>query len=152
MQVLPKQLIALIVKMEDQIVLILNHQGPALALHLQRKHVATETTERKYSKSWEKDYSWLYYDEDREGAFCKVCQQFGTSSHVQHSGGALSPSRTGRKLLKNLKLMREVTLFLTKEYVAHSTSKFEKLVDVVVRCGSQHLKQFLETAPRNAVL
>ncbi|ORU94135.1 MAG: hypothetical protein A6F71_09160 [Cycloclasticus sp. symbiont of Poecilosclerida sp. M] len=42
-----------------------------------------------------------------------------------------------------------LTHFLTKEHVAHST-KFEKLVDVVVRCGSQHLKQFLETAPRSA--
>ena len=41
------------------------------------------------------------------------------------------------------------THFLTKEHVAHST-KFEKLVDVVVRCGSQQLKQYLETAPRNA--
>ena len=29
-------------------------------------------------------------------------------------------------------------------------TKFEKLVDVVVRCGSQQLKQYLETAPRNA--
>ena len=41
------------------------------------------------------------------------------------------------------------THFLTKEHVAHST-KFEKLVDVVVRCSSQQLKQYLETAPRNA--
>lgn len=43
-----------------------------------------------------------------------------------------------------------LTHFLTKEHIAHST-KFEKLVDVVIRCGSQHLKVFLETAPRNAV-
>ena len=41
------------------------------------------------------------------------------------------------------------THFLTEEHVAHST-KFEKLVDVVVQCGSQQLKQYLETAPRNA--
>ena len=50
-----------------------------------------------------------------------------------------------------LKCLILLTLFLTNEHVAHSTSKFEKLVDVVVRCGSQHLKQILETAPRNAV-
>ena len=50
-----------------------------------------------------------------------------------------------------LKCLILLTHFLTKEHVAHSTGKFEKLVDVVVQCGSQHLKQFLETAPRNAV-
>ena len=48
-----------------------------------------------------------------------------------------------------LKCLILLTHFLTKEHVAHST-KFEKLVDVVVRCGSQQLKQYLETAPRNA--
>ena len=48
-----------------------------------------------------------------------------------------------------MKCLILLTHFLTKEHVAHST-KFEKLVDVVVRCGSQQLKQYLETAPRNA--
>jgi hypothetical protein len=52
-----------------------------------------------------------------------------------------------RAAVKRLILL---THFLTKEHVAHST-KLEKLVDVVVLCGSQHLKQFLETAPRNDV-
>ena len=157
-----------------------------------------ETTKRKYFKSWEKDYSWLYYDEDREGASCKVCKQFGTSSHVQRSGGVwvTKPFKNWKKAVEKLKAHARsdshshatatllaakraakdetavqqlqnveaqkrnraalkclilVTHFLTKEHVAHSTGKFEKLVDVVVRCGSQRLKQFLETAPRNAV-
>ena len=48
-----------------------------------------------------------------------------------------------------MKCLILLTHFLTKEHVAHST-KFEKLVDVVVRCGSQQLKQYLETAPSNA--
>ena len=48
-----------------------------------------------------------------------------------------------------MKCLILLTHFLTKEHVAHST-KFEKLVDVVVRSGSQQLKQYLETAPRNA--
>ena len=186
MQVLPKQLIAVIVKIADQIVLILNHQGLALALHLQRKHVAcevhkcdlTETIKRKYSKSWEKDYSWLYYDEDREGSFCKVCKQFGTSSrsggvwvtkpfknwkkaveklkaHVRsdshsHATATLLAAKRAAKdgtvvqRLKNveaqkraqnraaLKCLILLTRFLTKEHVAHSTGKFEKLVNVTV--------------------
>ena len=48
-----------------------------------------------------------------------------------------------------MKCLILLTHFLTKEHVAHST-KFEKLVDVVVRCDSRQLKQYLETAPRNA--
>ena len=50
-----------------------------------------------------------------------------------------------------MKCLILLTHFLTKEHVAHSTGKFEKLVDVVVRCGNQRLKQFLKTVPRNAV-
>ena len=52
-QVLPKQLIAVTVKIADQIVPILNYQVPALALHLQRKHVASKvnaTLERSFSQ------------------------------------------------------------------------------------------------------
>ena len=55
------------------------------ACSMRSKCHLTETTKRKYSNSWE-DYSWLYYDKDREGAFCKVCKQFGTSSRAQRSG------------------------------------------------------------------
>ena len=42
------------------------------------------------------------------------------------------------------------SFFYKRTCFAHST-KFKKLVDVVVRCGSQQLKQYLETAPRNAM-
>lgn len=154
-------------------------------------------SKRKYSKSWEKDFGWLFYDEDSNGAYCKVCKQSGVPG-LQRTGGvwvtkpfknwkkavekmkahakseshihatqallaAQEAARSGtvvqqlqnveaRKRAENraaVKCLILLTHFLTKEHVAHST-KFEKLVDVVVRCGSQHLKKFLETAPRNA--
>ena len=163
------------------------------------KYRLTGCAKRKYSKNWEKDYSWLYYDEDCDGAFCKVCKQFGMPSDVQHSRGVwvTKPFKNWKKAVEKMKAHARsdshshanatllaankaakdgtvlqqlqnvearkraqnraavkclilLTHFLTKEHVAHST-KFEKLVDVVVRCGSQHLKQFLETAPRNAM-
>jgi hypothetical protein len=67
-QVLPKQQIAVIVKIADQIVLILNHQVPALVLHLQRKHVASEVSTALLNPPNENTprvgYSWLYYDKD----------------------------------------------------------------------------------------
>ena len=71
----------------------------------QSKCHLTKSTQRKYSKSWEKDYSWLYYDEDLEGAFCKVCKQFGTSAHVQRSGGVwvTKPFKNWKKAVEKMK-------------------------------------------------
>ena len=67
-----------------------------------KRYHRSVSTKRKYSKSWEKDFSWLYYDEDSEGAFCKICKQSGISG-LQRTGGVGSqnPSKIGRKLLKN---------------------------------------------------
>ena len=42
------------------------------------KHCST-TSSRKYNTKWEKDFSWLEYDEDCNGAFCKVCRKSGKS-------------------------------------------------------------------------
>ena len=66
-----------------------------------KRYHRSVSTKRKYSKSWEKDFSWLYYDEDSEGAFCKICKQSGISG-LQRTGGVGSqnPSKIGRKLLK----------------------------------------------------
>ena len=51
-----------------------------------KRYHRSVSTKRKYSKSWEKDFSWLYYDEDSEGAFCKICKQSGISG-LQRTGG-----------------------------------------------------------------
>ena len=66
-----------------------------------KRYHRSVSTKRKYSKSWGKYFSWLYYDEDSEGAFCKICKQSGISG-LQRTGGVGSqnPSKTGRKLLK----------------------------------------------------
>ena len=29
---------------------------------------------KKYNKKWEKDFPWLQYDENYQGAFCKICR------------------------------------------------------------------------------
>ena len=34
---------------------------------------------RKYHKEWERDFCWLEYDEDCDGAFCKICKKSGKS-------------------------------------------------------------------------
>ena len=37
--------------------------------------IASSTTQCKYSKKWEKEFPWLEYDENYQGAFCKVCSK-----------------------------------------------------------------------------
>jgi hypothetical protein len=56
--------------------------------------------------SWVKEYSWLYYDKDHEGAFCKICKQSGmSSSHVQRSGGVwvTKPFKNWKKAVEKMK-------------------------------------------------
>ena len=51
-----------------------------------RELIQPSTTERKYSKNWEKEFSWLVYDEDIN-AFCRVCKQTTAESNTKHTGG-----------------------------------------------------------------
>ena len=37
----------------------------------------SKSSSRKYLKKWESDFSWLEYDENCDGAFCKVCRRSG---------------------------------------------------------------------------
>lgn len=39
------------------------------------KYRAKSGKKRKYNKRWEKDFAWLEYDENYQGAFCKICRK-----------------------------------------------------------------------------
>ena len=43
-------------------------------------------SKRKYNKKWEETFPWVEYDENFQGAFCKVCRKRGMS--LQRTGGA----------------------------------------------------------------
>ena len=160
--------------------------------------ISASTSVRKYSKKWEKEFSWLQYDEDSEGAFCKICRTFGSSS-MQHSRGvwittpftnwkkavdrmrahekssvhtnatqaALDAQLTmqqgsvlqqlqksnGQERMRNraaIKSFIRCTHFLTRQHIPHTTN-FDKIVDLVISCGGEDLKHFLETTGRNAL-
>ena len=55
-----------------------------------RELIQPSTTKRKYSKNWENEFSWLVYDEDINGAFCRVFKQTSAESTTQHTGGVWS--------------------------------------------------------------
>ena len=45
-----------------------------------------QTSKRNYNKKWEKEFTWLEYSEDHQGAFCKVRKKRGVS--LERTGGA----------------------------------------------------------------
>ena len=49
-----------------------------------------------------------------------------------------------------IKSLIRCTHFLTRQHIPHTTN-FDKLVDLVVACGGDDLKHFLENAGRNAI-
>lgn len=164
-----------------------------------KKHAKyrSTTSSRKYNARWEKDFTWLEYDEDCKDAFCKVCRKSGKS--LQRTGGvwvtkpftnwkkgvekmkvheksdlhsqanlavlaADGALREGliikqlqkvdrRERIKNraaIKSLIRCTHFLTRQHIPHTTN-FDKLVDLIVACGGEDLKYFLENAGRNAM-
>ena len=55
-----------------------------------KKHSRYRTTStsssRKYQKRWGKDFTWLKYDVDCDGVFCKLCKTYGRTS-LEQTGG-----------------------------------------------------------------
>ena len=47
-----------------------------------RELMQSSTTKRKYSKNSENEFSWLVYDEDINGTFCRVCKQTTAESAI----------------------------------------------------------------------
>lgn len=156
----------------------------------------TQPGKRKYNKKWEEEFTWLEFDEDHQGAFCKVCRKRGKP--LQRSGGAwiTKPFSNWKKAIEKMqaharsevhiqscqseltaaaalrggsiveqlqqvgqqekvknrvaiKALIRCTHFLARRHIPHTTN-FDELVDLVVSCGGQDLKQFVERSGRNA--
>ena len=156
-----------------------------------------KSSQRKYNKKWEKDFPWLEYDQNYEGAFCKVCrkrelhsqQKTGgawitkpfknwkkavekmkahskSDNHIRHTEEEVLAARMRKegsvlqqlhvigeqekvKHRKGIKALLRCTHFLTRQHIPHTTN-FTKLVDLIISCGGEDLKKFIDTASRNA--
>ena len=62
------------------------------------------SSSRKYNKKWEDNFPWLEFDEDCQGAFCKVCKKRGKS--LERTGGAwiTQPFTNWKKAVEKMKL------------------------------------------------
>ena len=58
---------------------------------------------RRYNKKWEETFSWLKFDENLQGAFCKLCKKGGQS--LQRTGGAwiTKPFPNWKKVTQKMK-------------------------------------------------
>ena len=90
-----------------------------------------------------------------------------SNSHINHCEAELLAARArkeGSSIIQQLQIIGEqewiknrsgikvlllCTHFLARQHIAHTTN-FDKLVDLVVSCGGEDLKQFADRAGRNA--
>ena len=56
------------------------HGSPLETLSASQGTSSTSSNRRHYLKRWEKEFNWLEYDEDMQGAFCKYCRKWCTAS------------------------------------------------------------------------
>ena len=66
------------------------------------------TSQRNYRKDWEKEFSWLEYDQDVNGGFCRICRIHSVHHTTQeHIGSVCLGFKTIYKLEKAVGKMRE---------------------------------------------
>ena len=77
------------------------------ALALLRNNVPDliATTLKRYNRKLEKDFRWLEYDENYQGAFCEVCRKLEGQSTSQGSSGVLvtKPFQNSKKVIQKVK-------------------------------------------------
>ena len=68
-------------------------------------HTTSTSSSRKYQNRWEKDFTWLEYDVDCDGAFCKLCKTYRKTS-LEWTGGVWTtrPFTNWKKAVKNMKV------------------------------------------------
>lgn len=68
-----------------------------------RKKFRSVSSSRKYLKKWEKEFSWLEFDEDAKGAFCRICRKSGKS--LQRTAGVwvTKPFSNWKKAVEKMK-------------------------------------------------
>jgi hypothetical protein len=104
----------------------------------QLKHRATsKSSSRKYQKKWEKDFTWLEYDADCDGAFCKLCKTSGKS--LERTGGVWTTKQftNWKKAVEKMKAhaksdahIRAIQASLAHQASLHAGSVIQQLQNV----------------------
>ena len=110
---------------------------------------ARGTTQRKYNKKWEKDFPWLEYDENYQGAFCKVCRKSGSQGHTSQGSGGVWITKPFQNLKKAVQKMKAHAS--SESYIRHleaelTAKKGGSIVHQLQRVGEQE-----RTKNRNSI-
>ena len=94
---------------------------------------------RKYSKNWENKFSWLVYDENINGAFCRVCKQPTVEGAAQHTGGVwvTKPFQNWKKDAKRMIAHERSSLHTQASQALLVISKQGSVVQQLQRVGMQ---------------
>ena len=71
----------------------------------------------QYNKHWEGTFPWLEFDENLQGAFCKVCKKHGRS--LERTGGAwimkpfTKPFTNWKKAIEKMRTHSQTEVHLT---------------------------------------
>jgi hypothetical protein len=76
----------------------------SMASYRAKSKYRPKSGQRKYSKKWEKEFLWLEYDENYQGAFCKICRKHEHHSS-QKTGGAwiTKPFKNWKKAVEKMR-------------------------------------------------
>lgn len=98
-----------------------------------------EKSKRHYSKNWEKEFSWLMYDGDIDGCFCRVCKQSTcASSYIgSRSGGVwvTKPFRNWKKAVEKMKSHEKSSFHIRASQALLITSKEGTVAHQLQRVG-----------------
>ena len=102
------------------------------------KKTCSLTSKRKYSKNWEKQFSWLVYDQDIDGAFCRVCKDNSLDSITQHTGGVWvsKPFCNWKKAIERIKAHVRSALHVNAIQALSLTSRQGSVVQQLQRVSS----------------
>ena len=64
-------------------------------------------TSRKYNKKWAKDFQWLEYDGNFQGAFCIICRKVETRSQSSQGSGGVWVTKPFQNWKKAVQKMKE---------------------------------------------
>ena len=101
-----------------------------------RELIQPSKTKRKYSKNWENEFSWLVYDEDINGAFCRVCKQTTAESTTQEVFGS-KPFQNWKKATERMKAHERSSLHTQASQALLVISKQGSVVQQLQRVGMQ---------------
>ena len=68
---------------------------------------SSAATSRKYNKKWAKDFPWLEYDGNFQGAFCKICRKVETRCQSSQGSGSVWVTKPFQNWKKAVQKMKE---------------------------------------------